>query len=270
MESDRLLVLLLVVFLVAGVWIGLSVYQGDTYVHLLTGEEESVALTLSMQISLGEDLASDFEQQLGGLVSDPQTQGQVNRVGARLVQALTQMENKKRAQTGRELNWAVFNLQFKVLNSDKINAFALPNGSLYITRGLLENLRSDDQVAAVFAHEIGHVVLRHAAKDLAARLKGNVALLALQMILGKDIARLVGGAAYLLELSYSREQELEADHTGYLLSCFAGYNSQAMIEVFEFLKAQEGNPELEILRTHPLPQTRIDHLKKLSCAPPGW
>ncbi len=270
MESDRLLALILVALLVLGVWVGLSVYRGDTYVHLLTGKEESVALTLGMQISLGEDLAADFEQQLGGLFDDPQAQGQVNRIGLRLIQALTKMENMKQPQSATRLNWAVFNLQFKVLNSDKLNAFALPNGSLYITKGLLESLGSDDQVAAVFAHEIGHVVLRHAAKDLAARLKGNVLLLALQMLLGKDIARLVGGAAYLLELSYSREQELEADHAGYLLSCFAGYRPQAMIEVFEFFKAQEGNPELELLRTHPLPQTRIDYLEKFSCALPGW
>jgi predicted Zn-dependent protease len=270
MESDRLLTLILVALLVAGVWIGLSVYQGDTYVHLLTGKEETVALTLGMQISLGEDLAFDFEQQLGGLVGDPQTQQRINRVGTRLVQALTQTENEKRARTGRKLNWAVFNFQFKVLNSNKINAFAIPNGSLYITKGLLQNLRSDDQVAAVFAHEIGHVVLRHAAKDLATRLRGNVVLLALQMILDKEIAQLVGGAAYLLELSYSREQELEADHAGYLLSCFAGYDPKAMIEVFEFFKAQEGNPVMEILLTHPLPQTRIDHLEELRCTLPSW
>lgn len=170
MESDRLLVLILVALLVLGVWIGLSVYRGDTYVHLLTGKEEAVALTLGMQISLGDDLAADFEQQLGGLVADPQAQGQVNRIGLRLIQALTKMENMKQARSPTRLNWAVFNLQFKVLNSDKLNAFALPNGSLYITKSLLESLRSDDQVAAVFAHEIGHVVLRHAAKDLAARL----------------------------------------------------------------------------------------------------
>jgi predicted Zn-dependent protease len=90
------------------------------------------------------------------------------------------------------------------------------------------------------------------------------------MMLGKDIARLIGGAAYLLELSYSREQELEADHAGYLLSCFAGYTPKAMIEVFEFFKAHERDPELEVLRTHPLPQTRIDYLKELSCALPNW
>lgn len=270
MESDRLLALILVALLVAGVWIGLSVYRGDTYVHLLTGREKSVALTLGMQVSLGDDLASDFEQQLGGLFDDPPVQGQVNRIGLKLIQALTRIESMKQARSAARLNWAVFNLQFKVLNSDKLNAFALPNGSLYITRGLLQNLRSDDQVATVFAHEIGHVVLRHAAKDLAARLKGNVALLALQMLLGKDIARLIGGAAYLLELSYSREQEREADHVGYLLSCFAGYDPQAMIEVFEFFKAHEGDPGLELLRTHPLPQTRIDYLKGLSCALPGW
>jgi len=269
-ESDRLLVLVLLGLLVVGVWIGLSCFQGDVYINLLTGKEESVPLTLGMQIALGNDLEEDFEEQLGGLVEDPQISQRVNRVGARLLQALTQMEGEKQAQAGRELNWTAFPFRFEVLSSDKLNAFALPNGSIYITKGLLQHLGSDDQLAAVLAHEMGHVVLRHAAKALAARLKGNVIVIAFQVLFGKELAQLVGGAAYLLELSYSREQEKEADHAGYLLACFAGYDPQAMIEVFEFFKSQEGNPGLEILRTHPLPQTRIDYLKGLSCELPGW
>jgi len=229
-----------------------------------------------MQISLGEDLAEDFEQQLRGLVSDPRIQRRVNAIGFRLLQTLTQMEVERRSRTGKELNWAVFNFRFKVLNTDKINAFALPDGSIYITRGLLRYLGSDDQLATVLSHEMGHVVLRHAAKALAARLKGNVVVFAFQVLFGKELAQLVGGAAYLLELSYSREQEREADHVGYLLACFAGYDPQALIEVFELFKRLEGQagtePELEpeFLRTHPLPQTRIDYLKGLSCELPGW
>lgn len=269
-ESDRLLVLILVILSVAAVWIGLSYIQGDTYINLLTGGEESVALTLSWQIELGKELEPDFEEQLGGLVNDPQAQRRVSRIGLRLVHALAQMENAKQAQVRRRLNWSAFPLQFKVLNSDQINAFALPNGSIYITQGLLQHLESDDQVAAVLGHEMGHVVLRHAAKDLAARIKGNVVIFAFQTIFGKELAQLVGGAAYLLELSYSREQEREADHVGYLLSCFGGYNPQAMLEVFKFLKAQEGVIELEFLRTHPLSQTRINYLSRLSCALPRW
>lgn len=163
-----------------------------------------------------------------------------------------------------------------MLNTAKVNAFALPNGSVYITLGLLRYLESDDQVATVLGHEMGHIVLRHAAKALAARLKGNVVVFGIQVLFGKELTQLVGGAAYLLELSYSREQEKEADHVGYLLACFAGYDPKALIEVFELLKRSEGQTgagtgtELEILRTHPLPQTRIDYLKGLSCELPVW
>lgn len=270
MDSDRLLALTLVGLLVVVVWVGLSVYRGDTYIHLLTGKQESVALTLGMQARLGEDLEPEFEQELGGLDRDPEAQAQLSRIGLRLLQALTQLENQRQPQRAVRLGWTAFNLQLKVLNSDKINAFALPNGALYITKGLLRSLSTDDQVAAVFAHEIGHVVLRHAAKDLAARLRDNVVLLALQMALGKDIADLVGGGAYLLGLSYSREQEKEADQVGYLLSCSAGYSPQAMIEVFEFFKSHEGVAGWEILSTHPLPQTRIAYLRGLPCELPAW
>ncbi len=137
---------------------------------------------------------------------------------------------------------------FTVIDSPEINAFALPAGYIYINRGLLTFLNSEDQLAAVLAHEIGHVTARHAVQQQA---RGNLGRTAAGI--GGFVAAVATGSAYVgSELSqlgslwtqagvsgFGRENELEADSLSALYLRNAGYDPQAVIEVLSILKNQE-------------------------------
>ncbi len=128
---------------------------------------------------------------------------------------------------------------FTVLDDDMVNAFALPGGYIYITRGLLAHLNSEAQLAAVLGHEIGHVTSRHAARQhTAAKVVGKVT---------GSIATVPGGGGFNLGSlfgaglvrGYGREMELEADQTGAELVARLGYDPQSMLEVIAILKARD-------------------------------
>lgn len=137
---------------------------------------------------------------------------------------------------------------FTVIDNPEINAFALPGGYVYINRGLLTFLKSEDQLAAVLAHEIGHVTARHAVQQQA---RGNLGRTAASV--GGFVAAVATGSAYVgSELSqlgslwtqagvsgFGREHELEADTLGAEYVRNAGYNPRAVLEVLSILKDQE-------------------------------
>ncbi|HWK55503.1 MAG TPA: M48 family metalloprotease [Hyphomicrobiales bacterium] len=133
---------------------------------------------------------------------------------------------------------------FTVIDSPDINAFALPGGYVYINRGLLTLLSSEDQLAAVLGHEIGHITARHAVRQQTAgrtaRIVSTAATVASVVTTGTsvlgDTANLFGGA---LVSGYGREMELEADGLGAQYLRKAGYDANAMVQVIEVLKNHE-------------------------------
>lgn len=133
--------------------------------------------------------------------------------------------------------------RFTLLDSTEVNAFALPGGYIYITRGLIGYMKSEEELAAVLGHEIGHVTARHAVRQQTAATAANLAYTLGSVFvpqLGGDLAQNMYGALSGAMLSgYGREMELEADGLGADYLVATGYDSRAILGVLATLKAQE-------------------------------
>lgn len=162
---------------------------------------------------------------------------------------------------------------YRVLASPAVNAFALPGGYVYVTRGLLAHLKSEAQLAVVLGHEIGHIAARHAAQSAFERqfsqillLGGAVAGQAILGIPGGRILQLGSLARRFLFLSYSREDEREADALGVEYAAKQGYHAAAASQFFTILERLEsatgGIPNW--LSSHPDPAARSERIPQLA------
>lgn len=170
---------------------------------------------------------------------------------------------------------------FLVLDSEEINAFATPSGLVFVTKGLLKCCQSEDGLAAVLAHEIGHIQLRHGMQAIEkARVTEALATIALEgtKAFGKrELAALAenfGGAisdiaATLINSGYSRAFEYEADRAAVQIVRRLGYDPNALPEMLAVMAGRLKPGGLDFARTHPPPAERISELKKagLSFAP---
>ncbi|HSD61589.1 MAG TPA: M48 family metalloprotease, partial [Burkholderiales bacterium] len=163
-----------------------------------------------------------------GIYEDPELQAYVSRVGQKLA----------RASHRPGISYT-----FVVVDSPEINAFALPGGYVYVTRGILAYLGSEAELAAVVGHEIGHVTARHGVRQQSAAMATGLGVGILGAIVpgvGGSAAQNVADVVSTAVLSgYGREQELEADRLGAQYLARTGYDPQAMIRVVEVLKNQE-------------------------------
>jgi len=183
-----------------------------------------VSAPLSVQAGPGKKAYDDFAKQ-GQIYEDPRLQEYVQKVGQRLVGYTSEPKGE---------------FHFTVLDLSDVNAFALPDGYIFVNRGLLAYLESEDQIAAVVGHEIGHVVAHHAAKKGLMSGFGNVAGFVAAVITGVgQVRETANEATDTLVSGYGREMELQADQLGGEFIAKAGYNPFAMIEVIQVLKDQE-------------------------------
>ncbi len=193
----------------------------------VTGNPNFVVMSESQEISTGRRADADVRKQYR--VYDAQTlQDYVNQVGQKL------------AHNSHRPNLAY---HFTVLDSTEVNAFSLPGGYVYITRGILSYLNSEAELGAVLGHEIGHVTARHSVQQISAATAANVGvqiasvfLPELRSVTGSNLTNLLGNA---LLSGYGREHELEADRLGAEYLGRSGYDPQAMVNVIGVLKNQE-------------------------------
>lgn len=216
----------------------------------------------SAQIALGAEAAPQFTQEFGGPIPHSQLQNYVKDIGTRMA-AQTEAENPS-------LPW-----EFTLLNTPVVNAFALPGGKVFFTRGLAEKLTSEAQMAGVIGHEIGHVTAEHGAQRISSQIAFNVGLGVAAVIAGtsddkdiKDIAAIgipalaIGGNLVLLK--FGRDEELEADRLGVRYMTKVGYNPIGQKEVMEVLGSlNKGQAPPAILSTHPNPADRVRQVERM-------
>lgn len=156
-----------------------------------------------------------------------------------------------------QLRDSPFQFRFLLASSDDVNAFALPGGFVVVNAGLLREARSGEEIAAVLAHELSHVTLRHSTQRLAASLGAGAAL---ATVLGFiDLGAPAYTVAHLAGLRYERDQESEADEAGRALLRGAGISPLAMAAFFERMGTLARPPE--ILSTHPDPGDRAERAR---------
>lgn len=239
--------------------VGFLMYFSHTEKNPITGETQHVSITPDQEIHLGLQSAPEMAAQMGGEISssDPRTQ-EVQKIGQEIVKQ-------------SEAHKGPWQFKFHLLADDKtINAFALPGGQIFITLGLLNRLETEGQLAGVLAHEIGHVIQRHAAQQMAKGALGQILVTATQIGVidpshpnrSQAAAAIANVVNQVTQLRYSRKDELEADQWGLQLMSEAGYNPKAMLGVMRILeKAVPGGHQPEMLLTHPYPANRIEHIK---------
>jgi predicted Zn-dependent protease len=219
-------------------------------VNPATGQRQLSLMGEGTEIRLGADADRDISEAMG-LVEDTGLQEYIQTLG--LAMAATS------ERPG--LPWT-----FRVLDDPVVNAFALPGGYIYVTRGILAHFNSEAELAGVLGHEIGHVTARHGVQQVSRAQLAQIGL-GVGAILAPEWAGVfdVAGAGLgLLFLSYGRDAEREADDLGLRYMTRLGYDPMAMAETFETLARTSGTEEgariPSFLSTHPDPLSRRDRI----------
>jgi predicted Zn-dependent protease len=163
-----------------------------------------------------------------------------------------------------------FPYEFRVVNQADINAFALPGGFVYINRGALNAARSEDEIAAVLAHEIAHVSLRHGTNQASKAYLAQAGLGLVGSLLGGraqgglgQIIGMVGGFGLnTLFLKHSRSAESQADLLGAQIMRRAGYDPRGMVSFLQTIQRHSGGRSVEWLSDHPNPENRVARLQR--------
>src|ERR1044071_2327401 len=198
---------------------------------------------------IGKSVADEIEKEYG-VVDDPLLAGWVDRLGQKLA-AVSGRPNIK--------------YRFKVLDAEDVNAVAAPGGFIYINRGTLRFVHSEDEVAAVLGHEVGHVAGKHSMKQLGAQLLGTLVLIGFKAIHANTLSTVGSLAGGLAMLKYSRDEENDADRRGLRNSVALGYDGQAMVEFLrrlEWTEKEKPDKFEAYFLTHPPTPERVKRVSK--------
>lgn len=219
----------------------------------LTGQKTFTLLSTEQEIQIGRKYVPQAINENEGQYPDKEVQNYIKKIGYKIAETAP-----------RKVDY-----QFYIVNSKDINAFALPGGPVFINRGLILTLDNESELAAVIAHELGHINARHHARFLEKTYGINILLNVLAIATANTsyqnlIMQTAQIGAGLLQLKFSRDQENEADALGVRFTYQSGYDPRGLIGVFNKFKAMEqGNRPPEWLSTHPLPDTRIKNVSEL-------
>jgi Zn-dependent protease with chaperone function len=202
-------------------------------------------------IRMGQKLAEDAEAKLP-MLNDAKIEDYLNRLGLKLAKFAP---------------GAKYPYEFHCVNSETLNAFALPGGFVFVNRAVIEESSDEAQLAGVIAHEISHVALRHGTNQATKKEMGTGLVAVAGAIVGggilTNLATQIGGtlAENAVLLKYSRTAEGQADILGTQILYDAGYDPRAMAQFFETLESEsKGKPRPEFFSDHPIPAHRIDHV----------
>jgi predicted Zn-dependent protease len=231
---------------------GLLVTAAACATNPATGQREFSLMSEAQEIQLGREMDVQVRQEMG-VYEDPELQRYVESVGMRLAKA-SQRPN---------LPW-----HFAVVDEPAINAFALPGGYIYLTRGILPFLDDESELAGVLGHEIGHVTARHSAQQYTKATTAGlgVTLLSIFVPEARPFQGLTETALGVLFLKYGREDELEADRLGVDYTASTGWDPSGvggMLRTLSRLDEADGQRRgvPNWLSTHPAPADRVEKVQ---------
>ncbi|CAN5880213.1 M48 family metalloprotease [soil metagenome] len=218
-----------------------------------TGKKEISLMSEAQEVQLGQEMDAQVKAKMG-VYNDPELQRYVSEIGMRLA----------RGSERPNLPW-----HFTVVDEPAVNAFALPGGQIYITRGILAFLKDEEQLAGVLGHEIGHVTARHSAQQYTKATGAGLGLTLLSIFVPE--ARPLQGAAEsalsVLFLKYGRDDELQSDRLGAQYTARAGWNPAGVAGMLTTLQRldeasgdRRGVPNW--LSTHPAPADRVQQVTR--------
>ncbi|CAN5672863.1 M48 family metalloprotease [soil metagenome] len=220
----------------------------------VSGKKEVVLMSEAQEIAIGKEADPQIVAQFG-LYPDSSLQQFIRQKGHQIA-AISHRPN--------------LNYEYKILDSDVLNAFATPGGYVYFTRGIMAYFNNEAQFAGVLGHETGHITARHSVKQQRNALLGQIGIIA-GVIIDSRLAQYAETASQglqLLFLKYSRDAERQADELGVEYSSKVGYDAAKMADFFMTLERQsEGTAAAEIpefLSTHPNPGDRYSKVKQLA------
>ncbi len=248
---------------VALLLLGLPVLSGCT-TNPATGEQSFTGfMSVEEEQKIGAEEHPKMLREFGGTYSDAELQAYVEAIGQKLAKQ-SELPDQK--------------FQFFVLDDDSVNAFALPGGYVYISRGLITLAEDEAEIAGVIGHEIGHVVARHSAQRYSGQVATQIGVTAVSIlgaVLGAPagVGDIVSFGAQAALQSYSRSQELEADRLGIRYMSKTGYNTDALGDFFAKLDEQttiaaamagQAKGGDSIMATHPRTADRIQQARSLA------
>src|SRR5688500_4848049 len=220
----------------------------------VTGKRQVVLMTEAQEIAMGKEADPQIIQQFG-LYEDKALQAFINEKGKAMA-AISHRPN--------------LDYQFRIVDSDVINAFAVPGGYVYFTRGIMAHFNNEAEFAGVLGHEIGHITARHSVAQQRNAILGQIGLIG-GIILKPELAQYAEQASQglgLLLLKFGRDAERESDRLGVEYSTKINYDAQQMANFFNTLErksAESGSGELPgFLSTHPNPGDRNRTVSQLA------
>jgi predicted Zn-dependent protease len=217
-----------------------------------TGHSEFIAISTNQEVQMGAGMHQDILKD-NPLSEDQAKVDRLWRIGKRVSQVSDRQDLK---------------YHFYLIDKDELNAFTAPGGNIYVYTGLFDKLKTDDEIAAVLAHEIGHTAAKHTIKKIQAAMGYNLIggfvfdQLRIQQAAKQVTAIGTGLAMNVIFSAYGRHDEYEADRLGVKYLYLAGYNVQGMLDTLEVLEREsKGSEPPLILRTHPYVKDRIEAVK---------
>jgi predicted Zn-dependent protease len=234
--------------------ISLITYYSSQSTNPVTNDVQHISMSTDQEIAMGLQAAPELSAEFGGLDSSQSDQQRVQEIGQRIVM------DSPASTTDYQYAYHL------LADPQTVNAFALPGGQIFITRGLYDLLQADGELAGVLSHETGHVVARHSAEQIAKSqltqgITGAAVIAACDpnnpngCIAASELAVVVGN---LIDMKYSRADETEADWLGVCFMNDSGYDTQDMVKVMQILDSlSQGQQPPEFLSSHPDPGNRI-------------
>jgi predicted Zn-dependent protease len=232
----------------------LTCFAAGCATNPITGQSQLMLFPESQDIMIGRQYAPEVEKQLGGRIDDQQLQDYVSFVGRQIV---------------RVSHYRNFDYHFVAVQDKSINAMALPGGYVFITRGMLEKLQTEAQLAAILGHEVVHIVARHSSAAISGQIGTDILLsTVISDSPSQGVQTITSLARTIIDLRYSRKEDLrysrkderEADLAGLDYLVGAGYNPYGMVETMQILEQQQKFATIGFLSSHPAPENRQVYL----------